>query len=502
MVVGFTGTREGMTDAQQASVLRLLLELDPHGIHHGDSVGADAQSHDLPDSYSKNIMKTLCRKTTQLALVAPALCQNREPLRGRGWISLSAIVALGIAWLPPAPAGANYRAKASEATDYIQRAFYDQEAGLYRVTSPVDPKTLPYATMWDNGLQFSVLTKGTRYEPAKYRAPLYEFTKGLEKYWDKDAPIPGFDAYFASLTDDDKYYDDNAWLVLELINAYHVTKDSAFLDWARRTHKFVLSGWDQKLGGGIYWYQKKRESKNTCINAPAAASALELYKISKNPIDLEWAKRLYTWTNAHLQDKDGLYWDNINLEGKIQDWKFTYNTALMIRTNIDLWRATKEAKYLREARRVSDASLQKWVNPGGAFSDSARFNNWLSEALLMTYEATRDLKYLNAVRRHADFGHRYVRDVRDGGYWDQWTAETRAPDTPKTFIENAAAARIFWLLAPYPDVEELRSSGQAAAKAGDLKKALDFFQQAFASTAGAAPTKTAPANTAATKTAA
>lgn len=386
-------------------------------------------------------------------------------------------------------ARADYSVKAAAVTDYIQRAFYDPKAGLYHPTVPLDPKGLPYEVMWGNGLQFSVLTEATRYEPAKYRATLYEFSKGLERFWDKDAPIPGFDAYFSSPTDDDKYYDDNAWLVLDFTDAFHVTKDPAFLDWAQRTHNFVLSGWDEKLGGGLYWYQKKRESKNTCINAPAAASALALYEISKKPEDLEWAKRLYTWTNVHLQDKDGLFWDNIDLNGKITDWKFTYNTALMIRTNVGLWRATKDPKYLREARRVSDASLQKWVNPGGALNDSARFNNWLCEALLLTYEATHDLKYLNAVRRHADFGYRYVRDVRDGGYWDHWNAETRAPDTRKTLIENAAAARIFWLLAPYPDVEELQAGGEAAVQAGDLKKALGFFQQAFASTAGAVPAK-------------
>ena len=107
----------------------------------------------------------------------------------------------------------------------------------------------------------------------------------------------------------------------------------------------------------------------------------------------------------------------------------------------------------------------------------------------MTYEATKDLKYLNAVRRHADFGYRYVRDMRDGGYFDKWNAETRPPDVRKTLIENSGTARIFWLLAPYPDVEELQAKGQAAMRAGDSKAALEFFEQALNSTAGAPPTK-------------
>ena len=295
----------------------------------------------------------------------------------RPLIARLALLAVAVGWVCVCgvPARANYRVKATEATDYIQRAFYDADAGLYRAASPADPKALPYDFMWANGLQYGVLAEATRHEPAKYRATLYEFTKSLEKYWDEEAPVPGFDAYFASKTDDDKYYDDNAWLVIEFANAYRATQDPRFLDWSRRAHNFVLSGWDQKLGGGIYWYQKKPDSKNTCVNAPAAASALTLYEIGKNPRDLEWAKQLYNWTNTHLQDKDGLFWDNIKLDGQIEKTKWTYNTALMIRANIGLWNITNDPKYLAEARRVSDASLEQWTQPGGAFSNDARFSN-------------------------------------------------------------------------------------------------------------------------------
>ena len=41
-VVGFTGTREGMTDAQKATVLEALGHYRAVEVHHGDCVGADA----------------------------------------------------------------------------------------------------------------------------------------------------------------------------------------------------------------------------------------------------------------------------------------------------------------------------------------------------------------------------------------------------------------------------------------------------------------------------
>jgi hypothetical protein len=42
MIVSFTGTRRGMTDAQWATVQTLLVRLAPTEVHHGDCVGADS----------------------------------------------------------------------------------------------------------------------------------------------------------------------------------------------------------------------------------------------------------------------------------------------------------------------------------------------------------------------------------------------------------------------------------------------------------------------------
>lgn len=47
MIVGFTGTREGMTFAQSEAVLSVLRGLSPSEVHHGCCVGADAEVHNL-----------------------------------------------------------------------------------------------------------------------------------------------------------------------------------------------------------------------------------------------------------------------------------------------------------------------------------------------------------------------------------------------------------------------------------------------------------------------
>lgn len=46
-VIGFTGTQDGMTLWQRHNVNKLLVNLNPTEVHHGDCIGADAQFHTI-----------------------------------------------------------------------------------------------------------------------------------------------------------------------------------------------------------------------------------------------------------------------------------------------------------------------------------------------------------------------------------------------------------------------------------------------------------------------
>lgn len=47
MKIGFTGTRNGMTEKQQQEVRRILEDSQPTEAHHGDCVGADEEFHQI-----------------------------------------------------------------------------------------------------------------------------------------------------------------------------------------------------------------------------------------------------------------------------------------------------------------------------------------------------------------------------------------------------------------------------------------------------------------------
>ena len=376
------------------------------------------------------------------------------------------------------PAG--YKQKAEEETDFIQAHFWDAAVKRYRPTYPVVPGQLQYDVMWGNGVQFSALAGAEREDPAKYRQPLSNFADGLSAYWDPTAPVPCYQAYCSGPGSDDKYYDDNEWMVLGFTEAYQNTGDPKYLKMAQDTQKFVLSGWDDVLGGGVYW-KIDHKSKNTCSNAPAAASALRLDQVTGDREQGAWGIKICDWTTAHLEDTDGLFWDNVALDGKIQKWKFSYNTALMIRTHVLLYQLRHTPADLAEARREADAGLAAWTDPAtGSLQkteDSPRFTHLFCEALLRLYDVSHDAKYLNAVRQQAAFADEYARDP-NGGYRDHWTVTVKDPDAPKSLIENASAARLFWLLAPYPDPAELTIAGRAAAGQGKEAAAEMLLRQA------------------------
>jgi hypothetical protein len=155
---------------------------------------------------------------------------------------------------------------ANEVTTHIQKTYYHPDTGLYdHSTTKREPEA-----MWGNGVMFSALVGAARHDPQTYKPILSKFFDAMDAYWDAKAKIPGYEPWPTRGNGNDKYYDDNEWMVITFLEAYDLTKDKKYLNRADETLKFALSGWDEQMGGGIWWHeQHKSDSKNTCSNAPA-----------------------------------------------------------------------------------------------------------------------------------------------------------------------------------------------------------------------------------------
>ena len=63
-IVGFTGTRQGMTDDQKCALRKLLSEIARNGsfpllFHHGDCVGSDEEAHEIAVGLDAVVLFTL-----------------------------------------------------------------------------------------------------------------------------------------------------------------------------------------------------------------------------------------------------------------------------------------------------------------------------------------------------------------------------------------------------------------------------------------------------------
>lgn len=348
-------------------------------------------------------------------------------------IGITAVAFLGDSVCFAGTAGAEmagvYRQRADEVTRQILASYWKPGARIFSEQPNGDP-----AAVWSGGIMFSALVGAARLEPKTYTPLLDAYFHGLETYWDPHAPIPGYEP-FPTQGGHDKYYDDNAWLVISFVEAYEVTGSAAYLRRAKQTLKFVISGHDDLRGGGIWWHEKHKDgTKNTCVTAPAAVGCLRVHKHASKRDQtrlIEFAQALAEWTTATLRRPDGLYADRIEVEsGKIHEYPLTYNTALMIRAYLGLHHATGEQAFLDEAVYLGEAAQAFVQDDTHAYRDDFKWSHLMLEADLALYRATDDPRYFQRAKATADY------------YYAAWTNKR-----PEELIELGSIARALWLMA-------------------------------------------------------
>ena len=341
----------------------------------------------------------------------------------------------------------NFAAWGLETIDSIQNELFISSSGLYgEEAQPGKPPAEPAFT-WSVGVMVQALNAATRARHS-YSPFLQHYIEATKVYWNPAGPVAGYDV-LPMPKSPDRYYDDNEWMILAFAESAKVLRSKKPLELAKSAYRFVMSGKDSVLGGGVYWREVEKTSKNTCSNGPAAASALALYEATKDKGYLQTAEEIYAWTKQHLRDpSDGLYWDNISLKGNIQNWKFSYNTGLMLRTACDLYRFTKKPEYAGDAREMQASSLKFWCDKDGSFKDDLKFmplllENWQRAFRYVPNTADpRPVIKLGLTRMHDE-----ARDSL-GHYGNKCNDKPNGkPYAPFKLIDQASAALMYLLAA-------------------------------------------------------
>ena len=288
--------------------------------------------------------------------------------------------------------------------------FNTDYSATYLAESDDDNK--PYAYLWPYSGTLSAVTAllGASDNNKEYRKILNDkVLPGLEEYFDTKRQPAAYSSYIVSQPTSDRFYDDNDWVGLDFIDLYEITGKKVFLEKAELIWEFIQSGTDNKFGGGVYWCEQKKSSKNTCSTAPAAVLALKLYEATKEQKYLDEAHDLYEWARQKLQDpKDYLYFDNISYRHgaeRIDSRKFAYNSGQMLQAAVLLYKSTGDARYLDEAKQIAESAYNYFFyeytpHGGEPFRILRRGNTWFSCIMFRGYAELYDVydesKYIEA----------------------------------------------------------------------------------------------------------
>ena len=245
---------------------------------------------------------------------------------------------------------------------------------------------------------------------------------GLEEYFDTRREPFAYSSYISSQPLSDRFYDDNVWLGIDFTDSYRMTGKQAYLEKAKLIWKFILSGKDDVLGGGIYWCEQKKGSKNTCSNAPGSVLALKLFKATQDSAYLKRGEQLYKWTQAQLQDStDYLYFDNISLNGRIGKAKFAYNSGQMMQSASLLYQLTGKEEYLTDAQNIAQACHNYFFTDytpehGEAFRMIKQGDVWFTAVMLRgfieLYHIDHNKTYLDSFNKSLDHAWEHARDEK------------------------------------------------------------------------------------------
>lgn len=313
----------------------------------------------------------------------------------------------------------------------IDADYWDAEKRLYLDDIKGGRKGGGPAFNWGVGVMLTALNAAAQGGSELARKRLVEYLPAVKSYWNSQGPVPGFDV-LPTPKPVDRYYDDNAWMVMALLETANILDQPEWKDLALKALDYSLSGWAEERGGGIYWRESDKASRNTCSCSPTAAACFMAYRVTGKASYREWGHRILDWTLKNLQDpEDGLMWDALGNDGKIEKTKWSYNTALTARALMD----AEEFGYRStiSGRDLFRKAWSHWFAPTGAMKDPGRFTHLLVDVGL-------DFDLISLGDRRSLIRHLVGMKDETGRYGDRWDKAQQSA-TRHELIDQASVLR-------------------------------------------------------------
>jgi predicted alpha-1,6-mannanase (GH76 family) len=222
-----------------------------------------------------------------------------------------------------------------------------------------------------------------------------------------------------------EFNDDIMWIVIACTRAYLATGIPAFRDAARTNFDACYArAWSSDLGGGLWW-KTDNQSKNACVNGPAAIAAALLGRACREPGYLTKATNIFLWERATLfASGSGQVYDNIHLGGRTSYKSFSYNQGTFVG-------AANLLGYTNEAMLAATFTMNRLCSDGllptyGESGDASGFNGicarWIAQFM---NDRGAQAVFEPWLQQNADAAWK-VRRQSDNLSWNLWQEPTPA----------------------------------------------------------------------------
>ena len=270
---------------------------------------------------------------------------------------------------------------------------------------------------------------------------VYEATK-TEANKTKAVQLAGaFARTFRSDWSWNEFNDDIMWACIAMTRLTLLTGDTKWAEYAKSNFdKCYASEVNTALGGGMFW-KKDHQSKNACVNGPAAIAACLLAQYTGDNTYYDKAKALIDWQVEKLYDKsNGKVFDSISIQGKTGTWASTYNQGTFLGACTFLWKHFNDETYLGYATKAADYAVKKLTSGGIIDNGEASLDNGdlpgfkaiLVRWLYRFAKETNNVDYLVFLQNNA--AKAYENRNADGLIWTNWKGKT--PETKDLTREN------------------------------------------------------------------